>query len=356
MSPFSLETAQLFGFATPSVVPPDDVNARLASAGGNLRESLGPLIVGLSKDDHESRTRWALNLGLPGLARLQDKYLGQGVMVCASGPSLDLNLARAARAKGFKLAAVNMTHDLMIAAGVVPDFALMVDPARRHAGYMTPDARVQYLFASILHPKVFQRFREAEVTPCVWIPAYSYGQDTELQEKWPDAEMVVVAGVTTVAFRAVNVLGFMGFQVVALNGVDSCYAPGCDGAKPETQKLYAPGVVKPMTQHDARPVVITSARSGRKLRCVSNGAMAFQLLGFTSILRSLPDTSINGRIGRLKLLVCGDGAIPWMAWADGGAQYCVEHIDPGRMAAKYGTAQEYDYVNSRAIQEAEQAA
>jgi len=307
-----------------------------AYAPRDLREALGPISIGMDFSDHVRRAQYVLGLSLPSLMEQQDKFSGSA-MIVGGGTSISLDDIRDGINKGVKVCAVNCAHDWLISNDIVPDFAVMLDPAKRIAAYMTPHADVKYLFGTTLHPSVWNLFRAARINPFVFVPLIGTVDDDIFAQRWPDAQMVVLAGVTTVGLRAANVLAFLGFTEIHFHGFDSCYSPGAHGDK----GLYR--YKKPVIQHDRRTATIKSGRTQDKFTCVSNGAMARQWYGLYSILDALPTMTVNGREGGIRYRFAGDGALPWMAWKDGGPEYCIDHLYPERMKAKYGSISHFDY-------------
>lgn len=305
----------------------------------DLRAALGPIRTDITPEELEARTAAILSTGVPGLHEMGDIYRGQKAIICGSGPSLNADHVLAAQEAGARVFALNTSHDWLIARGVVPDFSIMLDPNERVAGYQTPHKRVTYILGTTCAKATWMRFLSLGIRPRFFVPIMTDTQHDTIAHQHPTRRICYISGGVTVGMRAVNICGWMGFQDVELHAFDSCYAPGRNGL--DQTGLYA--VDKPSTHHDAREVTITAGRTGDKFTCISNGAMARQTISFKALAVMLPDSEVHGRIGQMRVLVSGDGAIPWMAWKDGGPDKYIEHTNPEMMLAKYGDAKHWDY-------------
>lgn len=303
----------------------------------DLREALGLLKMGIDQDEHESRIRYALGLNLFSMAHLADVCEGERIAICGSGPSLAKSIPYLRQAK-HKILACNGAHDFLLANGIKPTFGLILDPREWCSTYQTPTPGVTYLIASTVHHSVWQRFRESGIKPWLFIPILNDTDHENIQRLY-DNEMCFVAGGTTVGLRGLNILLHLGASVIEGHGFDSCYAPGQDGLL--MKQLHAHS--KPHVDHDARIGTVRGLTTGDALRFRSNGPMSRQIIGFNSFLKNMPNHISNGRMGKTRLIMAGDGVIPWMAWKDGGPNHYIEHLDPESMKAKYGDARRWDY-------------
>lgn len=305
-----------------------------------MRDALSDIKMDITDAEHDARIDYVMGLGLPSLSLLRDMAPpGARVMICGGGPSIEKSLPAIKKAKddGFIICALNMTHDWLIRHGIKPHFATMLDPNERVAGYQKPTEGVRYILGTTVHPSVWQRFREAGIRPFWYVPITHGVQHTQTMRRYPESNPIFISGPTTVGTRAIYLKRFMGWQTIDLAGFDSCYAPGFS----ISQKLYAYN--KPHIWHDAREGELVSKTTGDSLVYVSNNSMARQIVGFSSMIQSMNDTETNGRVGGVRLIVHGDGAIPWMAWKDGGPDTPYEHADPESMFRKYGTAKRFNY-------------
>lgn len=310
----------------------------------DLRAALGEVRTDIDGNELERRTETILKLGLPGLHEMADLYRGQRALICGSGPSANADYVSERQASGARVFAVNTSHDWLIERGVTPDFAVMLDPNRRCADYMTPNRRVTYILSTGCDKATWIRFLSLGIRPLSFVPIMTDTNAETIAAAYPGRDICLIAGGTTVGMRTVHVCGWMGFQEIELHGFDSCYAPGFDGST--KTGLYAKD--KPSTYHDAREITLASQKTGECFTCISNGAMARQIISFQALNTQLPDAEVHGRVGQIRILVSGDGAIPWMAWKDGGPDKFIEHTDPAAMLAKYGDAKHWDYCKGEA--------
>lgn len=315
-----------------------------------LRQAMGEIRMEITPEEHHRRIRYALSLGLHSAAYLADKAQGERIAVVGSGPSLKASLPYLSTCK-HKIIACNAAHDFLLQNGIKPWAGIMLDTHDWCETYQTPTEGVGYFIGSSVHPKVWQRFRTAGIKPWLFVPIIQ-DNDHEMLLSTYGNDLCLVAGATTVGLRAFNFATMLGASVVEGHGFDSCYAPGHDGKKGSNQ-LHAHA--KPYVHHAARMDTIKSKVTGQTLRYITNDAMAKQILGFNSFVDSLPvhqgaaepiGTVVcaeDKRIGKARLVIAGDGAIPWMAWKDGGPKQYIEHLNPEAMQAKYGDAQHWDY-------------
>ena len=319
-----------------------------------LRQAMGEIRMEISPEEHERRIRYALSLNLYSAALLADRAQGERIAVVGSGPSLKDSLPYLKRAK-HKIIACNAAHDYLLENGIKPWAGMMLDTHDWCESYQTPTEGVGYFIGSSVHHKVWQRFLEAGIKPWLFIPIIKDNDHEHLLSAYGN-EMCLLAGATTVGLRGLNFATMLGASVLEAHGFDSCYAPGQDGTKGKNA-LHAHS--KPFVHHAARIVTLTAKSNGDKFRCITNDAMAKQILGFNSFVDSLPvhqntaepiGTVVfadDKRIGKARLVVAGDGAIPWMAWKDGGPDRYIEHLDPEAMEAKYGKTKHWDYYKDK---------
>lgn len=305
----------------------------------SLREALGPITTDITPEDMERRTAAILKIGVPGLHEMADIYRGQRAIICGSGPSLNADHVQQAQEAGARVIVINTSHDWLIERGVIPDFSIMLDPTERVAGYQTPNRRVTYLLGTTCAKSTWMRFLSVGIRPRFFVPIMTDTQHDTIARQHPTRNICYIAGGVTVGMRAVHIAGWLGFQDIEIHGFDSCYAPGKNGL--DKTGLYAQD--KPSTHHDSREITVVSKRTGDKFTCISNGSMSRQAISFKSMIDTLPDSEVHGRVGQIRVLVSGDGLIPWMAWKDGGPDRYVEHTHAERMAAKYGEAKHWDY-------------
>lgn len=91
-------------------------------------------------------------LSLPGL--LGERK--EPVAIVGGGPSLKYQLPKIREFK--QILAAGSSHDFLVENGIIPTFALVVDPADNTADYYKhPQENTSYLIASQCHPSVFER-------------------------------------------------------------------------------------------------------------------------------------------------------------------------------------------------------
>ena len=296
----------------------------------------------ISEDENRERLGRALALDFPSVAALKGTYAGQKLIICGGGASLARTLPdilkTLRRGKRAKILAVNKTHDWLIARGVVPTFGVLMDPRPHIADYMTPHRGVKYLLGASVDARIFATFAAAPYARknvYLWHPIGTAGDMPYvrdiLQKQFPWKSVAMIPGPSTVGLRSLYLaMDILGFTTIELHGFDSCY--DCDTAKlwPYDKAVSFEPVKIQFT--------IFSKTDGAKFTCVSNPDMARQVYEFDKMIDLLIGSVRAGKRRFLpNITVAGDGAIPWMAWKNGG------HATPARMMAKYGEAREWTY-------------
>jgi len=144
---------------------------------------------------------------------------GGAVSIVGSGPSLRWTYKDLAG----DVFACNSAHDFLIEHGIVPKWAMFWDANQIISKFATkPHKGVKYLVASRCHPDVFAALEGYDVT--VWHAAGDPVVEELLNERKIHEAMIGggCAGVT----RALFVAGALGYNVMHLFGVDSCYSEG----------------------------------------------------------------------------------------------------------------------------------
>ena len=288
----------------------------------------------------------------PSTGELVDKHKGKTAIICGGGPSLAKTFPalEASKNAGAIVFAPNKSHDWLIKGErgkrrnrykrkpLVPDYGVLVDPSLHIADYMTPHKDVTYLLGTVLHYEAYLKFLRADSKVYLWVPTY----DEEARDimvaaqKWPERGMQFVSGGSTVGLRTIGLIVSMGIERLELHGFDSCYLPG-------TRELYT--YAKPyVTTEYSNPTVI--ADNGDQLRFEANQHMSKQAMEFEDFCQRLEHMVINGTVRDVKIVVHGDGVIPWMAWKSESPN--IRHADPASMAAKYGDAKYFDYARGKA--------
>lgn len=283
----------------------------------------------------------------PSLCKFLGTEDGNRLMVCGGGYSIRKTLSRIRKrrkmSKRTKIAAVNKTHDWLIKRGVIPDYALLVDPRPHVVNYMTPHPKVTYLLSANLDWSVYQKFRSAGVPYYLWIAVSEYEVDEQyINEHFPmneGFEHACVTGAPTVGLRTIPCTSLLGFEEFELHGFDSCYTP----RDLKAGELYA--YDKPESDYEEIDITAVSRKTGKRFRCMTNKNMRNQMQQFPDILERAGTFDVVNRYGpltikeqkRQEIYVAGDGVIPWLAYQDG------RHIDMDGMERKYGRFDEYDY-------------
>ena len=372
--------------------------------GAPVADLLGRGFGRLTRAEHLERAHAVVRAKRLSAAHLANQWKGKTLIIVGSGPSLtetqhDLHDRIHDCRKDVVVMALNKTHDWLIQGErrgrntwnrypIIPEFAMMLDPKPWCATYMTPHPKPLYLFGSGIDQDVWDKFDTHNAknpnTPSrmFWFyPMHDQEGELEANAKSDADELIqthnlntvaVIAGGSNVGLRAINIALMLGCDAkVELWGYDSCYAPG--GYVTQTglggAKLYA--FDKPNVEHNARGFDIEAPDRSR-LFVIANEAMQRQVVQFARVVNEIEDLRpgknptidrlnvwkawVNGDAKHtgvmkqpLKICVAGDGAIPWMAWKDGGPDRVLEHLYPERMKAKYGDSRYWNYSNNGVV-------
>jgi len=138
------------------------------------------------------------------------------LVICASGPSLKDYLALMPRDGSVDIMALNGAYDVLLDAGIVPDYFAMLDARALNVNFLTrPTSPTVFLLASQVHPECFKAVRERPV--CMF---HLHTPTTKLV--FPD-ERVYFGGGTTIGLTAMGVVAGMGYRKMLLLGYDSSY-------------------------------------------------------------------------------------------------------------------------------------
>lgn len=308
-----------------------------------LEEMIGPTRGRINAWQHVERTKFALTQipeeMWPTVGHLNGRFEGFRGVIVGGGPSLDWDLIRKeaeARDNGEKVRifAPNRSYDACLAQGITPDYGVLMDPAEHVANYIAePQKDSVFLIGTGVHWKVLKQMVEAEAKCMLWTPLYDVdGADAlAIHKAFPKRPITFISGGSTVGMRLTNILIGWGMEP-HLHGFDSAYLPGTD-------QLYA--YDKPETVNITCEATIESKKTGRQLRFVGNEHMVRQAMAFEGLMNRLPDSTVDGKPAPTAITVYGDGAIPWMAWLDGGD--LMKHANLEAMQAKYGDHEAWDY-------------
>lgn len=230
-----------------------------------------------SDDELYANISHALTLGLPVLGQ----HISHDVVavMVGSGPSVkgQLEAIKQHRENGSPIIAVKDAHDWLIENGVIPDYAIAVDPQEHRwncFGHKHND--VKYFIASQCHASMFEHLRDMQVF--LWHLYIRKGQSV------PPHGTALIAGGTTTGLRAITLMYTMGFRRFELFGYDSCLSDGglrVNGDKP--------------SKDDAVNEIVVD---GKYFKC--NPAMTAQASEFQNLYVTMPDIEVNSN---------GDGLI-----------------------------------------------
>ena len=204
---------------------------------------------------------------------LKQELIKNGMItLVASGPSVagQIDVIRE-MAKTTKIVAIKDAHDWLISQGVIPDYALAIDPQEHRISFHTPHKAVEYMIASQCHKAMFDNLEGHNVT--IWHPYVMKGQDR------PKNTMLIGGG-TTSGLRAISLFYVLGYRHFALFGFDSCN----DGDK---LRVNGSGL-KPGDQLTE----IRIEQDGETFYC--NASMALQAEHFQTYYDYLPDAQFYG--------------------------------------------------------------
>jgi uncharacterized Rossmann fold enzyme len=189
-------------------------------------------------------------------------------VLVGSGPSLEIDSIRKQRAEGHPIIAVKDAHDWLIDRGIVPDYAVAIDPQEHRAKcFKTPHHRVKYMIASQCHPAMFDHLKGFDVY--LWHAYVKQGQTV------PQYRMLIAGGTTT-GLRAITLFYVLGFRRFELYGYDSCLKDG---------------VLRVNGDRSSEALVVPVTVGGREFLC--NPAMAAQAAEFERVYDSMPDAQIQ---------------------------------------------------------------
>lgn len=141
------------------------------------------------------------------------------VCIVGGGPSVAEHVEelKARERNGHAIWALNGSHDWLIAKGIPPAAAWLVDSLPQNAGfYRYPLVSTRYYIAARCDPAVFEALDGYDVT--LW-------WDQSCQEFCPK-DAVIIGGGTTVGMKALCGAYALGYRRMHLYGFDSSYADG----------------------------------------------------------------------------------------------------------------------------------
>ena len=213
----------------------------------------------------------AVARGYPQVLRQEFPKNGMITLV-ASGPSVagQLDVIKE-MAKTSLVVAIKDAHDWLIDNGVVPDYALAIDPQEHRISFHKPNHGVEYMIASQCHKAMFDNLEGHKVT--IWHPYVMKGQ---VRPK----NSLLIGGGTTSGLRAISLFYVLGWRHFALFGFDSCL----DGDK---LRVNGSGL-----KEGDQITEIRIDQEGETFYC--NASMALQAEHFQTYYDYLPDAQYYG--------------------------------------------------------------
>jgi uncharacterized Rossmann fold enzyme len=213
----------------------------------------------------------AIARGYPQVKEAQSAKTG-AILLVASAPSVkgQLELIKKMKAEGSPIVAIKGAHDWLIAQGVIPDYALAIDPQEHRIAFYKPQPNVHYMIASQCHPAMFDNLDGYQVT--LWHPYVKKGQDRP-------KNCMLIGGGTTSGLRAISLFYVLGYRQFELFGFDSCN----DG---ELLRVNGEGL-----KEGDKLIEVKIDPKGETFYC--NTAMALQAEHFQTYYDYLPDATFK---------------------------------------------------------------
>ena len=214
----------------------------------------------------------AIARGYPQIKEAQPAKTG-AILLVASAPSVkgQLELIKKMKAAGSPIVAIKGAHDWLIDNGVMPNYALAIDPQEHRIAFYKPQPSVHYMIASQCHPAMFDNLNGYQVT--LWHPYVKKGQDRP-------KNCMLIGGGTTSGLRAISLFYVLGYRQFELFGFDSCN----DG---ELLRVNGEGL-----KDGDKLIEVKIDPQGETFYC--NTAMALQAEHFQTYYDYLPDATFNG--------------------------------------------------------------
>ena len=209
-------------------------------------------------------------------------------IIASAGESLlypeTLDAIRAEVAAGARLLCVKHSHNKLIERGIIPWGCVLLDP-RPHEGYsthgeprkgmITPDKRVIYFVASMVHPSVVKALLDAGVRVVGWHAAVGAREHEALPK---EHAMMLMGGGSSSAGRAVILAWqFLGAHGIGLYAFDSCHL---DTSKLNLHARHQDGTMK--------YIEVKVESGGREKTFVTDRDILCQAQDFTKFLHTSP--------------------------------------------------------------------
>lgn len=142
-------------------------------------------------------------------------------VICGSGPSLidSIDEIKWHIEQGGKVFALNNAAQALLDNGIIADYQVILDARESNTSLINIGNVKSYLLASQCHPKVFESVKGQ--TCYLWHP-FIEGIDA----LFPDRNITMVGGGTTVGLSSMALAYTMGFRKLALFGYDSSFKDG----------------------------------------------------------------------------------------------------------------------------------
>lgn len=209
----------------------------------------------------------------------------QVAVICGSGPSLidDIETIKEYVENGAIVFCLNNSANVLRNHGIVVNYQVILDARKGNDRLINHEANA-YLIASQCDPDVFDALEDKIV--CLWHPMIDGVGDL-----FPDRNLTLVGGGTTVGLSSMALVYTMGFRKIALFGYDSSFKDG---------KMHA----TPQPQTDTEKWTFDVTVGDRTFS--SNAAMAKQAELFPLLLNELVELDCEIR-------VYGEGLLPYIS-------------------------------------------
>ena len=170
-------------------------------------------------------------------------------VIVGGGPSLLGALPEVARRQknGQTIVAGNGANRLLREHGIVPDIAVFLDPQEVIANYVEDGecGHTQYYVASIVHPKLLSKLRNADVRFFHTEIPDEIGEQYRAEiDKWGIIPQSLGGYGHTVSLRSVNLGHLLGYRIFRMFGVDSSYTKGSGDHAYVNARSVEPGAMQ----------------------------------------------------------------------------------------------------------------
>ena len=173
----------------------------------------------VSDDAIQRNILYALSKGLPEVRRYYP-HTDKVTFVSGGGSFLEhLPKIRAEQRKGNYLVCVKTSHDQLIAAGIIPDACMLLDPRAHVVDFIeNPHPDVHYLVASQVYWETLKHLLQHKANITLYHAMVNAGE----QEMLGTNKFMILGGSTS-ATRGISVLHTLGFRDFRLYGYDSSW-------------------------------------------------------------------------------------------------------------------------------------